>query len=57
MIKKVRQHINQNEPLLFENSSPGKSGYQLPPLDVPPVDAASALAAATRARKSKGSRK
>jgi glycine dehydrogenase subunit 2 len=50
MIKKVRQHINQNEPLLFENSSPGKRGYQLPPLDVPPVDAASALGAAhTRA--------
>src|SRR6266853_2501265 len=50
MIKKVRQHINQNEPLLFENSSPGKRGYQLPPLDVPGVDAASALGAAnTRA--------
>ena len=50
MIKKVRQHINQNEPLLFENSSPGKRGYQLPPLDVPSVDAASALGAAnTRA--------
>jgi len=46
MIKKVRQHINQNEPLLFENSSPGKGGYQLPPLDVPAVDAASALGAA-----------
>ena len=30
MIKKVRQHINQNEPLLFERSSPGKRGYQLP---------------------------
>ena len=50
MIKKVRQHINQNEPLLFENSSPGKRGYQLPPLDVPAVDAASVLGAAnTRA--------
>jgi glycine dehydrogenase subunit 2 len=43
MIKKVRQHINQNEPLLFENSSPGKSGYQLPPLDVPAVDPAAVL--------------
>ncbi len=43
MIKKVRQHINQNEPLLFENSSPGKRGYQLPALDVPPVDAAAVL--------------
>jgi glycine dehydrogenase subunit 2 len=45
MIKKVRQHINQNEPLIFENSSPGKSGYQLPDLDVPAVDAAAALGA------------
>ncbi len=45
MIRKVRQHINQNEPLVFENSSPGKRGYQLPPLDVPAVDAASALGA------------
>jgi len=45
MIKKVRQHINQNEPLIFENSSPGKRGYQLPTLDVPPVDAAKALGA------------
>jgi glycine dehydrogenase subunit 2 len=43
MIKKVSKHIVQNEPLLFEQSSPGKWGYQLPPLDVPPVDAAEAL--------------
>jgi glycine dehydrogenase subunit 2 len=46
MIRKVRSHITQNEPLLFELSSPGKAGYQLPPLDVPPVDAAAALGAA-----------
>ena len=46
MVKKVRQHINQNEPLLFEISSPGKAGYQLPPLDVPAVDPAEALGAA-----------
>jgi glycine dehydrogenase subunit 2 len=45
MIKKVRQHINQNEPLIFENSSPGKRGYQLPPLDVPTVDPAAVLGA------------
>ncbi|MBI3667894.1 MAG: aminomethyl-transferring glycine dehydrogenase subunit GcvPB [Acidobacteria bacterium] len=45
MIKKVRPHINQNEPLLFERSSPGKVAYQLPPLDVPPVDPAAALGA------------
>ena len=43
MIRKVRTHISQNEPLLFELSSPGKLGYQLPELDVPPVDAADAL--------------
>ena len=45
MIKKVRQHINQNESLIFENSSPGKRGYQLPALDVPAVDPAAALGA------------
>jgi glycine dehydrogenase subunit 2 len=43
VIRKVRSHINQNEPLLFERSSPGKKGYQLPPLDVPAVDPAEAL--------------
>jgi glycine dehydrogenase subunit 2 len=43
MIKKVSKHIVQNESLLFEQSSPGKHGYQLPPLDVPPVDAEEAL--------------
>jgi len=45
MIEKVRPHITQNEPLLFESSSPGKKGYQLPDLDVPPVDAAEKLGA------------
>ncbi len=43
MIKKVSKHIVQNEPLLFELSSPGKIGYQLPELDVPAVDAAAVL--------------
>jgi glycine dehydrogenase subunit 2 len=43
MIKKVRPHINQNEGLIFEISSPGKRGYQLPDLDVPAVDAVEAL--------------
>ncbi len=43
MIKKVSKHIVQNERLLFEQSSPGKWGYQLPPLDVPAVDAVEAL--------------
>jgi glycine dehydrogenase subunit 2 len=46
MIKKTRPHITQNEPLLFEISSPGKKGYQLPELDVPAVDAKEALGAA-----------
>jgi glycine dehydrogenase subunit 2 len=46
MIRKVRAHVNQNEPLLFESSSPGKLAYQLPELDVPPVDPAEALGAA-----------
>jgi glycine dehydrogenase subunit 2 len=45
MISKVRQHPSQNESLLFETSSPGKLGYQLPELDVPPVDARDALGA------------
>jgi glycine dehydrogenase subunit 2 len=39
----VRSHISQNEPLIFERSSPGKRGYQLPALDVPGVDAAAVL--------------
>ena len=43
MIKKVRSHVSQNEPLIFEVSSPGKAAYQLPPLDVPPVDPGLAL--------------
>ena len=45
MIRKVRRHITQEEPLLFELSSPGKRAYQLPELDVPEVDAARALGA------------
>jgi glycine dehydrogenase subunit 2 len=46
MIRKVRSHISQNEDLIFERSSPGKIGYQLPALDVPDVDPAEALGAA-----------
>ena len=38
MIRKVSQHVNQNEGLIFEKSSPGKKAYKLPPLDVPEVD-------------------
>ncbi len=46
MINKVSKHIVQNESLLFEQSSPGKCGYQLPPLDVPAVSAEQALGSA-----------
>jgi glycine dehydrogenase subunit 2 len=46
MIRKVRPHITQNEDLIFEMSSPGKIGYQLPSLDVPEIDPAEALGAA-----------
>src|SRR5437868_14853469 len=45
MINKISRHIVQNEPLLFELSSPGKRGYQLPELDVPAVNAAEVLGA------------
>ena len=45
MIRKVRPHITQNEALLFEETSPGKRGYQLPELDVPAVDPKAALGA------------
>ncbi len=43
MIRKAKSHIVQDEPLLFEISSPGKRACQLPELDVPPIDAGAAL--------------
>ncbi|HVW87205.1 MAG TPA: aminomethyl-transferring glycine dehydrogenase subunit GcvPB [Bryobacteraceae bacterium] len=45
MIRKVRPHLTQNEELIFERSSPGKTGYQLPALDVPDIDPSEALGA------------
>src|SRR5271167_1510907 len=42
-IKKASRHTNQNEGLIFEKSSPGKRAFELPPLDVPTVDASKAL--------------
>ncbi len=42
-ITKARRHVSQNEGLIFEKSAPGKRGIELPPLDVPPVDAAQEL--------------
>jgi len=54
VIKKVTQHLSQNESLLFERSSPGKKAYQLPDLDVPAVDAAEALGAENVRREIEG---
>jgi glycine dehydrogenase subunit 2 len=48
-INKASLHVNQNEGLIFEKSSPGKAAYKLPPLDVPDVDAAKLLGNAARA--------
>ena len=47
-IKKATTHISQNEGLIFEKSSPGKKAYQLPPLDVPAVDAEALLGDSVR---------
>jgi glycine dehydrogenase subunit 2 len=47
-IRKATQHVNQNEGLIFEKSSPGKFAFRLPPLDVPEVDTAKLLGAAER---------
>jgi len=44
-IKKARRQVNQNEGLIFEKSAPGKRGMELPPLDVPAVDARAVLGA------------
>ncbi|HEY5329424.1 MAG TPA: aminomethyl-transferring glycine dehydrogenase subunit GcvPB [Acidobacteriaceae bacterium] len=41
--RKVTTHVNQNEDLIFEKSSPGKKGYRLAQLDVPAIDAAALL--------------
>ena len=37
MITEARPHVTRNEALIFERSSAGKTGAELPPLDVPPV--------------------
>ncbi len=46
--KKATTHVNQNEGLIFEKSSPGKKAYRLAELDVPSVDAAELLGSAVR---------
>ncbi|HEY5056119.1 MAG TPA: aminomethyl-transferring glycine dehydrogenase subunit GcvPB [Acidobacteriaceae bacterium] len=40
---KATTHVNQNEGLIFEKSSPGKKAYRLAELDVPAVDVAALL--------------
>jgi glycine dehydrogenase subunit 2 len=47
-IKKASRHTNQGESVIFEKSSPGKRGMELPPLDVPAVDPAAELGAHLR---------
>ena len=47
-IKKAGRHVSQNEGLIFEKSSKGKRAFELPPLDVPAVDAGKVLGAAYR---------
>jgi glycine dehydrogenase subunit 2 len=42
-ITKASRHVSQNEGLIFEKSSAGKRGFDLPPLDVPPADPEKAL--------------
>ncbi len=46
--RKATTHVNQDENLIFEKSSPGKKGYRLAELDVPAVDAAKLLGDAAR---------
>src|SRR5271167_4073344 len=47
-IKEASRHTSQSEGLIFEQSSPGKRAFELPPLDVPVVDAEKSLGAAHR---------
>jgi glycine dehydrogenase subunit 2 len=44
-IRKSTPHVVANEGLIFERSSPGRTGYSLPPLDVPAPELALALGA------------
>ena len=45
-INKASRNISQNEGPIFEQSAPGKRGVEFPPLDVPPIDARTALGVA-----------
>src|SRR5713226_9216452 len=42
-IRHARPHVSRDEGLIFERTSPGKAGVELPPLDVPAVAPAQAL--------------
>ncbi|MBZ5513666.1 MAG: aminomethyl-transferring glycine dehydrogenase subunit GcvPB [Acidobacteriia bacterium] len=44
-IRYARTHVTRNEDLIFERTSPGKSGVALPPLDVPSAPANQILGA------------
>jgi glycine dehydrogenase subunit 2 len=44
-IRVAGRQVNRNEGLIFEESAPGKRGFELPPLDVPAVDARQELGA------------
>src|SRR2546423_5931321 len=48
MTRKATRHVNQNEGLIFEKSSPGKAAWKLPPLDVPDVDVSNLLGKSER---------
>ena len=50
MTRKATRHVNQNEGLIFEKSSPGKAAWKLPPLDVPEVDTAKLLGSVRKKR-------
>lgn len=43
MIKEARPHVTRNEALIFERSSPGKTGAEIAALDVPPLSVTDVL--------------
>src|SRR6202051_4247631 len=48
LTRKATRHVNLNEGLIFEKSSPGKAAWKLPPLDVPEADTAKLLGSSER---------
>src|ERR1700746_2376350 len=45
---KATRHVNQNEGLIFEKSSPGKAAWKLPPREIPALDTSKLLGASER---------